>query len=146
MKTSIKTAIASFLIALMLALTCIIGLESTAHALSPPPDGGYPGGNTAEGQNALFSRTIGNYNTGIGFSSLRALTTGNFNTAIGGAALVSNTTGAGNTATGTLALTANTTGGLNTATGFAALQNNTGENNTAIGAFLGGRAPFSFPL
>jgi hypothetical protein len=28
-------------------------------AVVPPPDGGYPGGNTAEGQNALFSLTTG---------------------------------------------------------------------------------------
>ena len=132
MKTSIKTAIASFLIALMLALTCIIGLESTAHALSPPPDGGYPGGNTAEGQNALFSRTIGNYNTGIGFSSLRALTTGNFNTAIGAATLLLNTADE-NTATGAGALLSNT-GTANTANGaFALFSNIGGSFNTAVG-------------
>ena len=29
-------------------------LFQTAHAVSPPPDGGYPGGNTAEGQDALL--------------------------------------------------------------------------------------------
>src|SRR5947207_13183067 len=32
-------------------------LLPATHAVVPPPDGGYPGGNTAEGQNALFSLT-----------------------------------------------------------------------------------------
>ena len=40
------------------------------HAVSPPPDGGYPGGNTAEGQSALLSLTSGTFNTAIGFLSL----------------------------------------------------------------------------
>ncbi len=34
-----------------------------AHAVNPPPDGGYPNGNTAEGQNALFRLTTGKFNT-----------------------------------------------------------------------------------
>ena len=38
-----------------------IGLLPKAQALSPAPDGGYPGRNTAEGQNALFSLTTGTY-------------------------------------------------------------------------------------
>ncbi|HEY2569323.1 MAG TPA: hypothetical protein VGI25_08385 [Candidatus Udaeobacter sp.] len=32
-------------------------------AVTPPPDGGYPGGNTAEGASALLSLTGGTYNT-----------------------------------------------------------------------------------
>jgi len=56
------------------------GLLPTAQAVNPPPDGGYPGGNTAEGQSALQSLTIGTYNTAIGFFSLRALTFAQFNT------------------------------------------------------------------
>ena len=36
-----------------------LGVLPKAQALSPAPDGGYPGGNTAEGQNALFSLTTG---------------------------------------------------------------------------------------
>ena len=31
-------------------LIICVGLAPKAHAISPPPDGGYPGGNTAEGQ------------------------------------------------------------------------------------------------
>ena len=55
------------------------------------PDGGYPGGNTAEGQNALFSLTTGGFNTGVGFLSLRSNTTGQLNTAIGAGTLLANT-------------------------------------------------------
>src|ERR1041385_9132391 len=89
-------------------------------AVMPPPDGGYPGGNTAEGQNALLSRTNGQYNTAVGFFSLTGDTTGSFNTALGAGALVANTA-SGNTATGTGALLSNTTGAANTATGEFAL-------------------------
>ena len=46
-----KTAYVSLI---TLALTCLASLPALL-AVSPPPDGGYPGGNTAEGQNALFS-------------------------------------------------------------------------------------------
>ena len=41
-----------------LALACI-ALSPTARAVTPPPDGGYPNGNTAEGTNALFNLTTG---------------------------------------------------------------------------------------
>ena len=37
------------------ALACF-AVSPTAQAVSPPPDGGYAGGNTAEGQNALLRR------------------------------------------------------------------------------------------
>ena len=62
----------------VIALACL-ELSPRAHAVSPAPDGGYPGGNTAEGQNALFSLTSGGFNTAIGLFSLRALTDGKFN-------------------------------------------------------------------
>jgi hypothetical protein len=67
---------------LALILTPIICLAfwSSAQAVSPPPDGGYPGGNTAEGAQALFSRTSGQYNAALGFLSLRNLTTASLNT------------------------------------------------------------------
>jgi hypothetical protein len=102
----------------------------------PAPDGGYPGNNTAEGQDALFSLTTGLDNTANGFQALFNNTFGSANTATGSSALHSNTTGNDNTATGRLALTSNTTGGLNTATGDSALFfNTTGNNNTATGDF-----------
>jgi uncharacterized coiled-coil protein SlyX len=107
---------------------------ATQAQLSPPPDGGYPGNNTAEGTDALFSLTTGTNNTALGFDALYSNTTGDSNTATGSQALVSNTTGIRNTATGFAALQSNTTGERNTATGRAALANNTiGNHNTATG-------------
>src|SRR5207253_1501714 len=121
-----------FLIPLVLAA---FALSPTAQAqLSPPPDGGYAGDNTAEGTDALFSLTTGTENTAIGFDALYSNTTGDSNTATGSQALLSNTTGVRNTADGFAALQTNTTGERNTATGRAALVNNiTGNNNTADG-------------
>jgi hypothetical protein len=102
--------------------------------LSPPPDGGYNGDNTAEGTDALFSLTTGTENTAVGFDALTSNTTGDSNTATGSIALGSNTTGVRNTANGFAALNSNTTGERNTATGRAALTfNTTGNNNTADG-------------
>jgi hypothetical protein len=110
-------------------------LSPTAQAVDPPPDGGYPNFNTAEGEDALFSLTTGYNNTAIGFQTLYFNTTGFFNTAIGFNALHSNTTGFANTATGYLALFSSTIGSYNTANGYLALFNNTnGFSNTAIGA------------
>ena len=43
---------------IILMLLCF-GLLPKAQAVSPPPDGGYPNGNTAEGENALLSPTNG---------------------------------------------------------------------------------------
>jgi hypothetical protein len=109
-------------------------LTQNGQALNPPPAGGYPGGNTAEGQNALFSLTSGRYNSAIGFFSLRTDTSGNFNTAIGAGTLLANT-GDEDTATGAGALLSNTSGANNTANGaFAVFSNTTGSNITAIGS------------
>jgi uncharacterized coiled-coil protein SlyX len=121
------------------------------HAVSPPPDGGYPGGNTAEGQSAVLSLTSGTFNTAIGFLSLSGLKEGNFNTglgagtllfnvadentATGAGALLSNTTGNPNTANGAFALFLNTEGTFNTATGDRVLFSNTvGSANSAFGS------------
>jgi hypothetical protein len=121
-----------FLIPLVLAA---FALSPTAQPqLSPPPDGGYPGNNTAEGTDALFSLTTGIENTALGFNALYNNTTGNENTATGSTALISNTTGIRNTANGLAALQSNTIGERNTATGRAALASNTtGNHNTADG-------------
>jgi uncharacterized coiled-coil protein SlyX len=121
-----------FVIPLLLAAFALS--PRTQAQLSPPPDGGYAGNNTAEGTDALFSLTTGTDNTAIGFDALYSNTTGDSNTATGSQALISNTTGIRNTANGFAALQSNTTGERNTATGRAALANNTtGNYNTANG-------------
>ncbi|PYK13732.1 MAG: hypothetical protein DME65_00895 [Verrucomicrobia bacterium] len=119
---------------MIFALVCIALVQNT-QAVSPPPDGGYAGGNTAEGQNALLSLTSGTFNTAVGFASLKSNTIGNVNTALGVNALSLNTTGANNTATGGNVLYSNTTGVENTASGVYALFHNTAGNyNAANGA------------
>src|SRR5256885_765963 len=119
------------LIALVLACFAFV---THMQAVSPPPDGGYPGGNTAEGQKALLSRTTGGFNTALGWFSLKSLTTGSYNTGVGAGTLVLNT-GDSNTAVGTGALLLNTTGSLNVAVGTNALVfNDSGTLNNAVGA------------
>ena len=109
-------------------------LSPLAQAVSPPPDGGYPGANTAEGDNALLSLTSGISNTAVGLNALKANTTGEANTANGARALASNTIGHDNTANGVQALYKNTTGNYNIAIGSDALHDNiTGRGNTAVG-------------
>jgi hypothetical protein len=97
-------------------------------AVVPAPDGGYPGANTAEGQNALLNLTTGGFNTAAGFLSLRSDTDGSFNTAVGAVTLFRNI-GDENTAIGAGALLSNSTGFQNTATGAFALFSNTGPAN-----------------
>jgi len=111
-----------------------VWLSPLALAVTPPPDGGYSGANTAEGTNALFSLTNGANNTAVGFQALFSNTNGRDNTANGSNALTSNTIGTDNTANGVNALLSNTTGGYNAASGTGALKANTsGNNNTANG-------------
>jgi hypothetical protein len=153
-----KTKIPSFLITLLIAC---LGASQNAQAVTPAPDGGYPGGNTAEGQDALFNlRSNGTYNTAVGWLTLNSNTRGSFNTAIGADALqlnydaVENTAiGAGtlpvndnlglsggnrNTAVGAFALFNNTNGAFNTAIGNRTLfNNNVGSSNIALGANAG---------
>ena len=135
----------------------VFALSPIAQAVVPAPDGGYPGLNTAEGQNALFSRTTGLWNTALGAFTLYRDTTGNgntavginclrhnvvggFNTAVGLNALYANdATGTGlgsyNSAVGSYALFSDTDGWGNTAFGSDALYSNTtGDRNTAIGS------------
>jgi hypothetical protein len=66
-------------------------LVQNMQAVNPPPDGGYPGGNTAEGQNALLSLSAGTYNTAVGLFSLLSNAGGGLNTAIGAGTLLANT-------------------------------------------------------
>ena len=78
------------LIHILIGIVCI-GLLPRAQAVSPPLDGGYPGGNTAEGESALLNLTSGTYNTAVGLFSLGSNTEGKLNTAIGAGTLVFNT-------------------------------------------------------
>jgi hypothetical protein len=144
------------LIHIVIGIVCV-GLLANAEAVNPPPDGGYPEANTAEGQNALFSLTTGVANTAVGWLSLNVLDTGKFNTAIGAATLIGNTadqntatgagalfntsTGGNNTANGAFALFENLQAGDNTAIGsHALLSNTTGSNNVALGSGAGASA------
>ena len=151
MKKSIKLRTTTLLLG-SLILGCFAFLQTAQAApdVNPPPDGGYGGGNTAEGQQALQSLTSGLYNNAVGIYSLLSLTTASFNTGDGAGTLLLNNanentaTGAGallsnnapaNTADGAFALFFNTTGTDNTAVGDRAMQSNTtGSNNTAVGS------------
>jgi Chaperone of endosialidase len=147
----IYTALALF------AFACF-ALSPTARAVTPAPDGGYPGENTAEGEDALFSLTTGLGNTAVGFNALFSNTAGGFNTAVGWLALQNNIgdnqlQGLANTAIGATSMNINTTGRNNTAVGASSLENNEigsfnvavgnstlgynidGSNNTAVGEF-----------
>ncbi len=109
-------------------------LPGPAYGVSPAPDGGYAGFNTAEGTNALSGLTTGIFNTALGGQALFSNTTGGLNTAVGLNALFRNSTGSDNTAIGFEALFANTAGFQNAATGWRALfENTTGFHNTATG-------------
>jgi hypothetical protein len=139
--------------AITVFLFACVALTPLAQAVSPAPDGGYPGSNTAEGINALHdvNTAVGINNTAVGASALAHDTTGYSNVAVGAFALTNNTTGNFNMAIGTEALRdnnanfnlaigfrvgyLNTTGNHLTGIGAAALRNNTtGSENTAIGA------------
>jgi hypothetical protein len=132
--TSIHSWLRRSVFPFALFLIVCFAISPNSHAVTPPPDGGYAGGNTAEGQDALFSLTTGLYNTAAGYLALKSNTTGQFNTAVGAGALLFNTANQ-NTATGAAALLNNTTGSDNTAMGEAALFfNTTGNENTGVGA------------
>jgi hypothetical protein len=151
MKKSIKNLTTTLaLSSLVLVYFAPSQMAQAAPDVNPPPDGGYAGGNTAEGQQALASRTSGTYNNAIGIYSLLSLTTASFNTGDGAGTLLLNNanentaTGAGallfnnaprNTADGAFALFFNTTGVDNTAVGDRAMQTNTtGSADTAVGS------------
>src|SRR5438067_2211043 len=108
----------------LLLASLSISVLPKIQAVIPPPDGGYPGGNTAEGQNALRTTTSGGFNSAVGYISLFANTTGSFNTGVGAVALFNNVDGSENTAVGKGA-------GQNVITG---------SNNTYVGDLVGTRA------
>src|SRR5882724_4865841 len=118
-------------------------LSPIARAVDPPPDGGYPGFNTAEGDNALFSLDVTTAigNTAVGSDAMSETRTGASNTAVGASALFRNSANY-STGIGALALSENAAD-FNTAIGYSALWFNrlgepvpvTGGNNTASGAF-----------
>jgi len=74
---------------------CYRGRKQFCH----PRDGGYEGGNTAEGASALLTLSAGTFNTAVGFLSLKSNLDGNFNTGLGAGTLLLNTADK-NTATG----------------------------------------------
>lgn len=143
-------------IRLVLAFLCLSVAGPKTHGVSPPPDGGYPGGNTAEGTNALqnldfydgvgvgntavgwyslFTNSVGRYCTAVGAGAL-ALNIADENTAVGAAALLLNDGGVLNTAVGTNALDHNGLGSWNCAFGVLALANNElGGGNCAFGTY-----------
>ncbi len=150
MKPLIQLKTTTPLVFLPLVLICF-ALLPRAQAVTPAPDGGYPGFNTAEGLNALlpaipgvWNTAIGGYalsssapggigNTAVGLNALRHNTTGTFNIAVGVNALLFNSIGSQNIAIGYQALDLNTTGTHNTGVGFQALFANKANDNTAVG-------------
>src|SRR4029077_4299894 len=74
-------------------LVVSFGLSPLAQAVSPEPDGGYDGWNTAEGTHALRNLNVstGIYNTALGGQALFRNTDGGYNTAVGFNALYHNT-------------------------------------------------------
>jgi hypothetical protein len=120
------------LLLIPLILVCF-ALSPQMQALSPPPDGGYPNGNTAEGDGALSGLTGGFYNSAFGFLSLLSNADASFNTGVGAGTLLVNTASE-NTAVGAGALFSNTDGTSNTAVGaFAGFSNSSGTGDTAVG-------------
>jgi trimeric autotransporter adhesin len=121
----------AFIVAVAVLIS--VAVLPKTHAVTPPPDGGYPNFTTAEGLNALKNLTTGAGNTGVGWYSLFSDTAASFNTGVGAGTLALNT-GDNNTAVGTAALLLNTTGFNNTGIGSTALLHNNGGNNTGAGA------------
>jgi hypothetical protein len=137
------------LIHILMAIVCF-ALSPQMRALSPPPDGGYSNGNTAEGDSALSGLTGGFYNSAVGFLSLLSNGSASFNTgvgagtllvntaientAVGAGALLTNSDGVNNTACGAFALFTNTMGAVNNAVGANSLLSNVdGNSNNALG-------------
>src|ERR1700745_2555997 len=104
-----------------------LAVAPQTQAVSPAPDGGYPGFNTAEGDQSLFLLNGGLGNTGVGWRSNFSAVGANLNTGVGAATLLLNTAD-NNTAVGGLSLFLNTAGTANTATGSMSLMSNVDGN------------------
>jgi hypothetical protein len=113
-----------FLIALVIVCPALL-VTPNAFAITPVPDGAYPGWNTAEGSGALFSVNGGTFNTAIGGRALFLNYLGTANTAVGAFALAGNINGSENVAVGQGALRTNAFSGGAVAVGYQALYNNT---------------------
>lgn len=122
-----------------LILVCFAFAPQT-RAVSPAPDGGYPGFNTAEGDQALFLLFGGFANTGLGWRSNFSAIGASFNVGAGAGTLALNNADA-NTAVGTASILLNVDGTRNTGVGAATLVFNAGDaagngsSNGAFGAF-----------
>jgi hypothetical protein len=114
-----------------LVLVCFAFSPQT-RAACDSPDPGCPGGNLAEGFDALLSLSGGLYNTGIGAFSLLSDTTGSLNTGVGAGTLLSQSTAIEGTAVGAGALFSNN-GANNTAVGAFALFSNQGDPDPDVG-------------
>jgi hypothetical protein len=132
--------------AFLLISLALVGLAllPRAQAISPPSDGDYSTGDTAQalGDNtAIGADTLCDMmmlgNTPYGCHALEGNTTGARNTAIGLNALEGNTMGNNNTAIGFLALEDVAMGNNNTAIGCNALYGSTGSDNIALGRRAG---------
>src|SRR5438876_9456696 len=136
-RTSMHRSAGRLALFLRLLIACT-ALSQMAYAITPPPDGGYPNFNTAEGQNALFNIETNNPLTGLGntatgWYALFSNENGNYCSAVGAGALALNRAD-DNTAIGALALMLNDLGVLNTAVGANAMvYNYIGSWNTAVG-------------
>jgi hypothetical protein len=118
---------------LVLVVIVWFGSVQNTYAVNPPPNGGYPLGNTAEGDDALFSLTAnGAANRPSVLMRSFSIQPATTNTAVGFVALNFNTTGSKNTALGYHALFSNQTGRANTATGFDALNDNTHRESKTL--------------
>ena len=120
----------------VIIVIAILTFASTSFAVDPPPDGGYPGNNTAEGENALLNLTDnGLDNTAVGYQAMAGNTTGSSNTAVGSGTLAANDVGSFNVGVGSQALLENKTETNNTALGAPSMRPNTlGSRNTAVGS------------
>jgi trimeric autotransporter adhesin len=119
-----------------LIVTVCLALAPAAFAVDPPPDGGYPNQNTAEGEDALFIGGHIGANTAIGYHALYSDDFGASNTAVGSNALYSTSGAYFNTGVGADALSSDTGAGYNTAVGYSALHGISGfahSDNVAIG-------------